>query len=178
MKKSHLLLPLYSRKVDAVSSPTAESLPKGPQRRYFFKEMRWQSLALGRILSGANQPGVWSPWCLPNSLLPPQDWATSGTNCEPGTSEVCFDFVLISFLPTEKFLLLTLWRTGPGCLCCFPRALVDKSTGISHNPNLSTFPVTVHAYENWPSFTQNKVPAYFPSLLQISCITVVDLKGI
>lgn len=139
---------------------------------------RWQSLAPCWILSGANQPGVWSPWRLPNSP-PPQDWATSGTNCEPGTpSEVCFDSVLISFLPTEKFLLLTLWRTGPRCLCWFPGALMDQSIRTSHNTNLSTFPVTVHAYKNWLIFTQNKVPACFPSLLQISCIAIVNLKGV
>lgn len=43
---------------------------KGLRRRGFFKEMGWQSFVLCSIPSGANQLGVWSPWCLPGSLLP------------------------------------------------------------------------------------------------------------
>lgn len=97
MKKVHALPTPDSRKLDAVSSPTAESLSifKSPQRRHCFKEMRWQSLALCRILSGANQPGVWSPWRLPNSLLP--------RRTEP-LAELIVSLVLL-----QRFVLILFW---------------------------------------------------------------------
>lgn len=141
MKKGHRLPTPYSRKANAVSSPTAESLSifKGPQRRNCFKEMRWQSFALCRILSGANQPGVWSPWRLPNSLLP--------RRTEP-LAELIVSLVLL-----KRFVLILFWflfcqLRNSFCLhweeqalgqCWFPGALMEYSIRTSHNTNQSQF---------------------------------------
>lgn len=91
----------------------------------------------------------------------PQDWATSRANCELGIpSEVCFDFFYFLFF--SNWEIPSTYIVKNAVLRCWCEFWWFRALEHCLRRNLPSFPLTVLACKNWPSFSQANVPCSLP----------------
>lgn len=135
----------------------ASPIFKDLQRKCVFKEVGWQSFTLCSIPSGANQPGVWSLWHLPGSLLPlrtepPSEIIVSAAHLWG----LIFILFLFLFLPNREISSASWVKFSTSIL-----AMTSESPGSSD--------------QKWSRFPQTKwsLVTFHPMLHQIYPVTLL-----